>query len=131
MTHDPELSEALLSRLNALHRACPGCHGDLSAEPDDRMRTGLAWFCPNPDCTEKGGCWPVVEGDVGRAWFGGLTLFMNTPTMQETVAGIVRENLKRNPQLAAHVGKEVSLEEFALAVVIQYQARTAGGGSIL
>jgi len=38
---------------------------------------------------------------------------------------IVSANLARNPQLAHHLGKEVSLKEFALAVVIQYKAKTA------
>lgn len=45
--------------------------------------------------------------------------------MEEDVRAIVAGMLKRNPQLKAHVGQDVSLEEFGLAVVIQYKARTA------
>lgn len=62
-----ELPDDILGRLNELHADCPGCHGDMRAENDERMRTGLAWYCPNADCTEKGGCWIVMEGDIRRA----------------------------------------------------------------
>lgn len=62
-----DLPDEILDRLDALHAECPGCHGDMRAENDERMRTRLAWYCPNPDCSEKGGCWPVMEGDIRRA----------------------------------------------------------------
>lgn len=62
-----ELPDDILIRLDALNTECPGCHGDMKAESDPRMRTGFAWYCPNHDCTEKGGCWIVLEGDLRRA----------------------------------------------------------------
>ena len=39
---------------------CPGCQGPLRAEADERWPAGFSWYCPTPDCTEAGGCWPVL-----------------------------------------------------------------------
>jgi hypothetical protein len=61
------LPDDILARLDELRPDCPGCHGDLKAESDDRMRTGFAWYCPNRDCTEHGGCWIVAERDFTKA----------------------------------------------------------------
>lgn len=46
---------------------CPGCHGDMVAEPDHRWPSGWAWYCPRADCSEAGGCWPVSLGELRRA----------------------------------------------------------------
>lgn len=50
--------------LDTLKAECPGCHGDLRAEEDDRWPSGFSWYCPRPECTEDGGCWPVPVGHV-------------------------------------------------------------------
>lgn len=58
----------MTGRLNGLgSAACPDCHQPLQAEADDRMDTGFAWACTNPDCDSAGGCWPVMAGDIRRA----------------------------------------------------------------
>lgn len=46
---------------------CPGCQGPLRAEEDDRWPSGFSWYCPAPDCTEDGGCWPVPAALARRA----------------------------------------------------------------
>lgn len=49
------------------HAECPGCHGDMVAEPDHRWPSGWAWYCPRADCSEAGGCWPVSLGELRQA----------------------------------------------------------------
>lgn len=62
------LPEDIVAQLDALGSAdCPDCYRGLCAEPDDRMDTGFAWYCRNPDCASSDGCWPVMPGDIRRA----------------------------------------------------------------
>ena len=53
--------------LAALQAQCPECNGDLRAEPDHRWPSRWAGYCPRPDCTENGGCWPVSLGELRQA----------------------------------------------------------------
>lgn len=45
---------------------CPGCHGDLAIEPDDRCKSGYALVCTNGDCSERDGCWSAPVALVQR-----------------------------------------------------------------
>lgn len=55
-----------IDQLNALDAECPGCHGNLRAEEDDRWASGFSWYCPAPECTEDAGCWPVPVAVVAK-----------------------------------------------------------------
>jgi hypothetical protein len=59
----------LIPYLNQLDVSCPGCESRLFAEKDKRHRTGLAWACANPECSEANGCWPVIEHEISVAMF--------------------------------------------------------------
>lgn len=45
---------------------CPGCHGDLSIEPDDRCNSGYALVCMTRSCSERDGSWSAPVALVRR-----------------------------------------------------------------
>jgi len=59
--------EEIIEQLEGNPSQCPGCHGDMKVDADSRMRTGFAWYCPNKDCSERGGCWGVTEFEIRKA----------------------------------------------------------------
>lgn len=45
---------------------CPACYETLRAEPDSRMDSGWCWYCPNANCPDGGGCWPVNVATLAK-----------------------------------------------------------------